>query len=126
MKDVQSKQDLLIRLVVHDIEVDSESQEGEELTSDDYEFILRDDIKEESGEQLREERAAEADTESLEAAQKPPGGLEGRETKLSIPELNRSTRSSIMAVTDSFWGNEPQCEVSEEQDCPGPDRLRKR
>ncbi|XP_005866195.1 PREDICTED: fibrous sheath-interacting protein 2 [Myotis brandtii] len=109
LKDVQNKQDLLIRLVVHDIEGESESPKGEEPTTDDYEFVLREDIREASCE-LFEEEATEADTESPEATGKPPGGPTGREVKWPAAELDQPTCSSILAVTDSFWGNEPQCE----------------
>uniref|UniRef100_G1PVG0 Fibrous sheath interacting protein 2 n=1 Tax=Myotis lucifugus TaxID=59463 RepID=G1PVG0_MYOLU len=109
LKDVQNKQDLLIRLVVHDIEGESESHMGEEATTDDYEFVLREDIREESCE-LCEDEATEADTESPEATGKPPGGPTGREVKWPTAELDQPTRSSILAVTNSFWGNEPQCE----------------
>lgn len=118
MKDVRSKQDLLIRLVVHDIEDEPENYMGEELMSDDYEFVLREDIREESCEQLFDDKAMDADTESLEETRKPPGGPAGRDGKWPAAELDRSTSSSIMAITNSFWGNEPQCEVSEEQHCP--------
>ncbi|EPQ07703.1 Fibrous sheath-interacting protein 2 [Myotis brandtii] len=110
LKDVQNKQDLLIRLVVHDIEGESESPKGEEPTTDDYEFVLREDIREASCE-LFEEEATEADTESPEATGKPPGGPTGREVKWPAAELDQPTCSSILAVTDSFWGNEPQCET---------------
>ncbi|KAK1336460.1 hypothetical protein QTO34_002489 [Cnephaeus nilssonii] len=113
LKDVRSKQDLLIRLVVHDIEDEPENYKGEELMSDDYEFVLREDIREESCEQLFDDKAMDADTESLEETRKPPGGPAGRDGKWPAAELDRSTSSSIMAITNSFWGNEPQCEKEE-------------
>lgn len=116
MKDVQSKQDLLIRLVVHDIEDGPETHMGEELISDDYEFVLREDVREGSCE-LFEDKAIEADTESLESTWKAPQGQAGSKVKWSTAKMDRPSRSSIVAVTDSFWGNEPQCEVSEEQGC---------
>lgn len=116
LKDVQNKQDLLIRLVVHDIEGESESHMGEEPTTDDYEFVLREDIREASCD-LFEDEATEADMESPEATGKPPGGPTGKEVKWPAAELDQPTGSSILAVTDSFWGNEPQCEVSENQGC---------
>lgn len=116
LKDVQNKQDLLIRLVVHDIEGESESHMEEEPTTDDYEFVLREDVREASCE-LFENEATEAGTESPEATWKPPGEPTGKEVKWPAAKLDQPTHSSILAVTNSFWGNEPQCEVSEEQGC---------
>ncbi|XP_036175444.1 fibrous sheath-interacting protein 2 [Myotis myotis] len=114
LKDVQNKQDLLIRLVVHDIEGESESHMGEEPTTDDYEFVLREDIREASCD-LFEDEATEADMESPEATGKPPGGPTGKEVKWPAAELDQPTGSSILAVTDSFWGNEPQCEKGDRE-----------
>ncbi|XP_036284728.1 fibrous sheath-interacting protein 2 [Pipistrellus kuhlii] len=108
LKDVQGKQDLLIRLVAHDIEAKSEKYVGEEAATDDYEFVLRKDIREEKGEQLFDDKAKGADTESPELTWKPPGGPNGRAIK-----LDRSTNSTIIAVTESCWGIEPQCEKEE-------------
>ncbi|ELK27691.1 Fibrous sheath-interacting protein 2 [Myotis davidii] len=114
LKDVQNKQDLLIRLVVHDIEGESESHRGEEPTTDDYEFVLREDIREASCERLEDE-ATEADMESPEATGKPPGGPTGKEMKWPAAELDQPTRSSVLAVTNSSWGNEPQCEKGDRE-----------
>lgn len=101
LKDVQSKQDLLIRLVVHDIEAKSEKYLGEEAATDDYEFVLKEDVREEKGEQghLFDDKAMGADTENPEPTWKPPEGPKGRAI-----ELDWSTNSTIIAVTESCWG----------------------
>nr|KAF6450505.1 hypothetical protein HJG59_008379 [Molossus molossus] len=56
LKDVQNKNDLLIRLVAHDIANDSESNTEDELRSDEKEVVLRKVIQEEClGEQLEKQ-----------------------------------------------------------------------
>ncbi|XP_054418697.1 fibrous sheath-interacting protein 2 [Pteronotus mesoamericanus] len=108
LKDVKNKKDLLIRLVAHDIEEDLESNiKEEDLTSDEYEVVLREVIK---GEQLENQVKGTTKTniESIEATSDHKIQYKEKEVKRSVAELDVSTHSTAKAVTDSSGEKKPQ------------------
>lgn len=80
LKDVQSKKDLIIRLVAHDIDQeDSESGREEEPMSDEDEVVLR--------EIAQEEHVGEQFEDQVKEAMKPAEGMVGS------PKTTQSTYS---------------------------------
>ncbi|KAM5326183.1 fibrous sheath-interacting protein 2 [Glossophaga mutica] len=111
LKDVQNKKDLLIRLVAHDIEEESEGNMQEELTSDEYEVVLKEVIKEKlSGEQL-ENQVKEITKTNIINTEKTSDHRKKhkeRELKRSVAELDMPTCSAAMAVAQSSMEKKPQ------------------
>lgn len=119
LKDVQNKKDLLIRLVAHDIEDDSESSMKEDLSSDEYEVVLKEVIKEKfSGEQL-ENKVKETTKTNIVSTKGTSDHLKEhkeKEVKRSVADLDMPTCSTTMAVTESSMEKKPQQKVSEKHD----------
>ncbi|XP_045688090.1 fibrous sheath-interacting protein 2 [Phyllostomus hastatus] len=111
LKDVQNKKDLLIRLVAHDIEDDSESSLKEELSSDEYEVVLKEVIKEKfSGEQFENQvkETTKTNTVSTERSSDHLKEHKEKEVKRSVAELDMPTCSKTIAVTESSMEKKPQ------------------
>ncbi|XP_036982346.2 fibrous sheath-interacting protein 2 [Artibeus jamaicensis] len=121
LKDVQNKKDLLIRLVAHDIEDDSESSMKEELTSDDYEVVLKEVIKENlSGEQL-ENQGKETTKTNIVSTEETSDYLnvhKEREVKRAVAELDISV--TTLAVTESSMEKKPQHKEEEKNTTSEP------
>ncbi|XP_066216216.1 fibrous sheath-interacting protein 2-like [Saccopteryx leptura] len=118
LKDVQSKNDLLIRLVAHDIEdgLEGNIEEEEELMSDKYEVVLREAVKEESLEEQLEDQVKEAtktNIGSTEAISNHITEPKEREVKRPFAELYMTTSSTTTAVTDSVGEKKPHLKKEE-------------
>ncbi|KAM8812644.1 fibrous sheath-interacting protein 2-like [Rhynchonycteris naso] len=117
LKDVQSRNDLLIRLVAHDIEEGSEGNiEEEELMSDNYEVVLREDIKEECLEEQLEDQVKEATKTNIGSTEPTSNHIiepKEREVKRPFAELYMTTTSTTTAVTDSVGEKKPHLKKEE-------------
>ncbi|KAM7104789.1 fibrous sheath-interacting protein 2-like [Molossus nigricans] len=110
LKDVQSKRELLIRLVAHDIENDAENSTEDKGRSDEYEDVLRELIQDEGLGELedQEKEATEANIEITKATSKHITEPKKKDIKRPVAELDTPTSSTTMAVTDSSWEKKPQ------------------
>lgn len=150
LKDVENKNDLILRLVAHDID----SQEGQ--MSDENEFVIREVIQEEClGEQSEDQvnvatkpreskvgspkptvstnslkkflsiskccqPTSSTNIESIEATSNHIIECKERQVKRAVAELHMAACSTTKAVTDSSWEKKPQYKVSEKHDCQWP------
>lgn len=112
LKDVQSKKDLIIRLVTHDI--DQEILENEEsLTSDEDEVVLQEVVKEEFPEDLFEDEGKE-DVKSIAntvAFLKPQKGKSSLKKFLS---LGKCYNPRYSVITTNIESSPTQCTESKE------------
>ncbi|XP_036900642.1 fibrous sheath-interacting protein 2 [Sturnira hondurensis] len=123
LKDVQNKKDLLIRLVAHNIEDDAESNMKEELTSDEYEVVLKEVTQEKlSGEQLENQvkETTETNIVSTEETSDPLKEQKEREVNRPVAELDMPPCSTTMAVTESSMEKKPQQEEKEKNTTSEP------
>ncbi|XP_006921522.1 fibrous sheath-interacting protein 2 [Pteropus alecto] len=143
LKDVENKNDLILRLVAHDID----SQEGQ--MSDENEFVIREVIQEEClGEQSEDQvkvatkpreskvgspkptvstnslkkflsiskccqPTSSTNIESIEATSNHIIECKERQVKRAVAELHMAACSTTKAVTDSSWEKKPQYKKEE-------------
>ncbi|XP_054551536.1 fibrous sheath-interacting protein 2-like [Talpa occidentalis] len=97
LKDVQSKKDLIIRLVIHDIKQEiSENNEDESFTSDEDEVVLQEIVKDEFPEGPLEDQVKEDIKPITSTAAKPLMNKNSLEKSLSFGK--RCHRKSVLTT----------------------------
>uniref|UniRef100_A0A8I3WMY7 Fibrous sheath interacting protein 2 n=1 Tax=Callithrix jacchus TaxID=9483 RepID=A0A8I3WMY7_CALJA len=113
LKDVQSKNDLIVRLVVHDIDrVDLENYIKEELDSDEDEVVLRETVAEEEGIEVFKDQVKVKKPEENKVS--PKSALSTSRLK-KLSSLSKCCQTTASANTESIEATSNQVIESKEK-----------